>query len=435
MSHNPSELNEITLPINPLNSLEKLFFQHQVDIESWFRKQWLKTPPPFYTSVDLRNAGFKIAPVDTNLFPAGFNNLNPDYMPLYIQAVQATIAEICPDVTRLLLVPESHSRNIYYLESLGALTEILKKAGFEVRIGSLDESQKEPRTHELPSGQQLLIEPLLRKGDQVGVKDFFPCCVILNNDLSGSIPDIFQNVNQWIMPAPQLGWAMRLKSGHFRAYAEVAEEFAAMIDIDPWLISPLFDQCPEVNFLKKEGEECLVKRVQGVLRAIKKKYDQYHIEEDPFLAVKADAGTYGMAVMMIQEAETLRHLNRKQRTRMSTSKGGVPVTKAIVQEGVYTFETAGEGNAVAEPVVYLFGRHVIGGFYRIHRGRGPNENLNSPGMDFIPMAFDFACNAPSFSDNKSVNRFYIYGVIARLAALATARELLLLKGAKGENKF
>jgi oxygen-independent coproporphyrinogen-3 oxidase len=28
--------------------------------------------------VDLRNAGFKLAPVDTNLFPAGFNNLNLD---------------------------------------------------------------------------------------------------------------------------------------------------------------------------------------------------------------------------------------------------------------------------------------------------------------------------------------------------------------------
>ena len=33
-------------------------------IESWFRRQWLKYPPPFYTSIDIRNSGFKIAPVD-----------------------------------------------------------------------------------------------------------------------------------------------------------------------------------------------------------------------------------------------------------------------------------------------------------------------------------------------------------------------------------
>lgn len=131
-----------------------------------------------------------------------------------------------------------------------------------------------------------------------------------------------------------------------------------------------------------------------------------------------------MGVMMIQEPEALRHLNRKQRTRMSTSKGGVPVTKAIIQEGVYSFETAGEENTVAEPVVYLFGRHVIGGFYRIHKGCGPNENLNTPGMNFIPMAFDTTCSTPC-KTNKSVNRFYVYGAIARLAALAAARELVL----------
>ena len=57
----------------PLLLLEKLFLENQVAIEHWFRNQWLVTPPPFYGSVDLRNAGTKLAPVDTNLFPAGFN--------------------------------------------------------------------------------------------------------------------------------------------------------------------------------------------------------------------------------------------------------------------------------------------------------------------------------------------------------------------------
>lgn len=424
MLPNPTALQFTSVFTSSLCQLEKRFLEHQINIETWFREQWLKTPPPFYTSVDLRNSGFKLAPVDTNLFPAGFNNLNPDYMPLYIQAVQTTIAEIFPDVTRLLIIPESHSRNIYYFESLAMLQKILKNAGFEVRIGSLDSALPEFQIHELPSGRKLRIEPLERKGGQVGVRDFFPCCVILNNDLSGHVSNIFQNLNQRIMPAPQLGWATRLKSAHFTAYGAVSEEFASLINLDPWLISTLFDQCPEVDFLKKEGEECLVNRAEGILRAVKKKYTQYNITEEPFLAIKADAGTYGMGVMMIQEPEALRHLNRKQRTRMSTAKGGVPVTKAIVQEGVYSFETAGEENAIAEPVVYLFGRHVIGGFYRIHKGRGPNENLNTPGMNFIPMAFDTLCSAPC-ETNKSVNRFYVYGAIARLAALAAARELAL----------
>ena len=407
----------------PVCQLEKYFLEHQINIETWFHEQWLKTPPPFYTSIDLRNSGFKLAPVDTNLFPAGFNNLNPDYMPLYIQAVQATITEICPNVTRLLIIPESHSRNVYYFESLAMLLEILKNVGFEVRIGSLNSSLTKLQIHELPSGRKLQIEPLERKGDQIGVKDFFPYCIILNNDLFSHIPDIFQNVNQRIMPSLQLGWSNRLKSGHFKAYRTVSEQFASFINIDPWLISTLFDQCSEVNFLKKEGEECLVNRVNDILWAVKRKYTQYNITETPFLAIKADAGTYGMGVMMIQDSEAMRHLNRKQRTRMSVSKGGIPVTKAIVQEGVYSFETVGKDNAVAEPVVYLFGRHVIGGFYRIHKSRGPNENLNTPGMNFIPMTFDTSYNT-SYKTNKSVNRFYVYGVIARLAALAAARELV-----------
>lgn len=411
--------------------LEKQFLDNQIAIEAWLREQWIETPPPFYSSVDLRNAGFKLAPVDTNLFPAGFNNLNSELMPFYVQAVQATIAEICPEVTQLLIIPESHSRNFFYFESLAMLCEILATAGFQTRIGSLDESLNESIEQSLPSGRRILIEPLRRKGDQVGVTNFFPCCVILNNDLSSGVPEALKDLKQTIMPSPLLGWARRLKSKHFNAYEKVAQEFSSQVlKIDPWLISLLFDHCPEVNFMKKEGEECLASRAESVLNQIKKKYAEYHIDEKPFLVVKADAGTYGMAVMMIQDPGELRHLNRKQRMRMSVTKGGVAVTKAIIQEGVYTFEMAGEASAVAEPVVYSFGRHVIGGFYRIHKNRRPNENLNAPGMDFIPLAFEEPCNTPCVEHSKTTNRFYTYGIISRLACLACARELAVFKGEK-----
>jgi len=408
---------------------ESKFLDNQIAIEAWFRQEWLKTPPPFYSSVDLRNADFKLAPVDTNIFPAGFNNLNPEFMPFYAQAVQATIAEICPEVTRLLIIPESHSRNIYYFENLAMLIEILMTAGFETRVGSLDQSLEKPIEQSLPSGRKILIEPLQRKNDTVGVTNFFPCCIILNNDLSTGVPKNLENLKQTIMPSPLLGWSHRLKSAHFSAYEKVATEFATdVLDIDPWLISPLFDHCPEVDFMKEEGQECLVSSAKSLFEHIKKKYTEYNIQKKPFLVVKADAGTYGMAVMMIQDPEELRNLNRKQRTRMATSKGGVAVSKAIVQEGVYTFETAGQEKAVAEPVLYSFGRHVIGGFYRVHKNRGPNENLNAPGMDFIPLAFDEPCNAPCNKHSEAKNRFYVYGVISRLACLASARELAAFKG-------
>ena len=113
---------------------------------------------------------------------------------------------------------------------------------------------------------------------------------------------------------------------------------------------------------------------------------------------------------------------------MAATKGGAETTKVIVQEGVYTFETWGEGQAVSEPVVYMIDHFVVGGFYRVHSRRGPNENLNSPGMHFEPLAFANCCTMPErrLAPDAHPNRFYAYGVIARLALLAAAREAAAL---------
>ena len=54
---------------NHENIHENIIANHQ-QIEGWFRNQWLKYPAPFYSSIDIRNSGFKISPIDTNLFPA-----------------------------------------------------------------------------------------------------------------------------------------------------------------------------------------------------------------------------------------------------------------------------------------------------------------------------------------------------------------------------
>ncbi len=407
----------------PLLSLANKLLEQQVAVETWFRQQWQETRPPLYGSVDLRNAGYKLAPVDTNIFPAGFNNLNPEFMPLYVQAVQATIAEICPDVTRLLLIPESHTRNIFYFENVAMLHEILSKAGFEVRIGTLAESITSAQDFSLPSGRTITVEPLKREGDRIGVDNFFPCCIILNNDLSAGVPDIFKEVSQKIMPSVQLGWSTRLKSEHFKYYKEVVQDFAKLLDFDEWLLLPWFDRCPEVDFMNRQGQACLTERAESLFKQLHQKYAEYKIPQKPFLVIKADRGTYGMAVMMIRDPKELAELNRKQRTRMSTLKGGATVTKAIIQEGVYTFEKVGAQNSIAEPVVYMIGRCVVGGFYRVHDSKGPDENLNAPGMNFHPLPFSDPCNVPAEQADTPAGQHYIYGVVARLALLAAAREL------------
>jgi glutamate--cysteine ligase len=413
-----------TVQNGPLLLIEKHLLEHQTAIECWFRQQWKKTAPPFYASVDLRNAGFKLAPVDTNLFPAGFNNLNPAFVPLCVQAMQSAIERVCPSADRLIIVPESHTRNAYYMESLATLQDIITKAGFEARIGSLLEDLHEPQEVELPSGRRLRLEPLQRSGDQVHLDGFTPCMVLLNNDLSSGHPPILEGLKQPVVPALRLGWSNRLKSSHFAHYKTVTEEFAAIMGMDPWLIAPLFLKCGEINFMKHEGEECLARNVESLLEAIQRKYDEYEVKDPPFVMVKADAGTYGMGIMTVHSPDDVRSLNRKERTRMATTKGGAETTKVIVQEGVYTFETWGESQAVSEPVVYMIDHFVVGGFYRVHTRRGPNENLNSPGMHFEPLAFANCCTTPerSLAPDAHPNRFYAYGVIARLALLAAARE-------------
>jgi glutamate--cysteine ligase len=408
----------------PLLELEAHLLARQPAIEQWFRASWQETPAPFYCSVDLRNAGFKVAPVDTNLFPAGFNNLNPAFRPLSVQAIQTAVERVCPVARGAVLVPENHTRNVHYFESLASFIDMLALAGIKVRIGSMLPDLKEPRDIALPSGRSVRLEPLVRAGNKVGVDGFEPCMVLLNNDMSAGRPPILEGLTQPVVPPLALGWSQRRKSRHFAHYQSVAAEFATLIDIDPWFIDPLFRKCGEINFQTRDGEECLAANVEAILKSVGEKYKQYGVDKPPFAIVKADAGTYGMAIMTAKSPDDVRELNRKQRTRMAHIKEGQDVTDVLVQEGVYTFETWQATDAVAEPVVYMIDHYVIGGFYRVHTQRGPDENLNSPGMHFQPLAFVEPCSYPDPDRQPDAppNRFYAYGVIARLALLAAARE-------------
>lgn len=401
-------------------SFETHILSHQKEVEGWFREAWHRHEPPFYASVDIRVAGFKVAPVDTNLFPGGFNNLSPTHLALCVQAAEGLIEKYCPSAKRLLLIPESHTRNKFYLENVLVLKGIFEKAGLEVRLGTLMPVEK-PFSLIL-DGKALLLEPLSRRANRLGVEGFDPCLVLLNNDLAGGIPDILRGIEQALLPPLHLGWATRRKSLHFDCYSKVAEAFCRDFSLDPWLLVPDTKRCGGVDFLRQEGLANVASTAEEILARMREKYRTYGIESPPFVVVKANAGTYGMGVMTVKSAEELYHLNRKQRNKMAVVKEGVEVHEVLVQEGVPTMERV--DGAVAEPVVYLMDRHVVGGFYRVHTQKGPDENLNAPGMHFIPLPFETACILPD--PEKGVdyppNRFYAYGVVARLACLASSLE-------------
>jgi glutamate--cysteine ligase len=417
----------VTALNGPLLELEKKILDATPVIERWFRLEWQEHTPPFYCSVDMRNSGFKLAPVDTNLFPGGFNNIAQEMLPLAVQAAMAAIDKYCPDARNLLLIPERHTRNTFYLQNVARLMQIFRQTGLNVRLGSLSEDIKSPTTLELPEGGTLTLEPLERSanGRRLGLKNFDPCTILLNNDLSAGIPKILEGLHeQTLLPPLHAGWAVRRKTNHFAAYDEIAKKFGKLIDIDPWMVNPYFAKCGSINFHERTGEEHLAQSVDAVLTKIRKKYKEYGIKEAPFVIVKADAGTYGMGIMTVRDASEVKDLNRKQRNKMAVVKEGLEVSDVIVQEGVHSFEQINE--SVAEPVVYMIDRYVIGGFYRVHAERGVDENLNSPGAHFVPLAFAQQHSLPDLGAKPGTaapNRFYMYGVVARLALLAASLEI------------
>ena len=415
----------VTALTGPINELEQRILDSMPAIERWFRLEWMEHTPPFYCSVDIRNAGFKLAPVDTNLFPGGWNNLTDEMLPLAVQAAMAAIEKICPEARNLLIIPENHTRNTHYLASVLQLKRIFNMAGLNVRIGSISPEIKKTLSITLPHGDEIKLEPVIRSKRRLGLKDFDPCTILLNNDLSTGTPGIIEELyEQYLLPPLHAGWSVRRKSRHFQSYEEVGKRFGKLLGIDPWLINPLFGHVENIDFADGVGMDALAEQVDTILSKVRRKYKEYGIKEKPFAVVKADNGTYGMGVMMVRDAKELADLPRKSRNKMGVIKDGQAVHDVIVQEGVLTYERM--NNAVAEPVVYMMDRYVVGGFYRMHPERDVDENLNTPGAGYVPLAFPNSNQLPQVGARPGAsapNRFYMYGVIARLAMLAASYEL------------
>jgi glutamate--cysteine ligase len=276
----------------------------------------------------------------------------------------------------------------------------------------------------LPDGSELVVEPLLRTRGRVGLKDFDPCTILLNNDLSGGVPRALEHLHeQYLLPPLHAGWPIRRKSRHFKSYEEVAKKFAKLLGMDPWLINPMYAQCGKVDFSQPAGLECVRSNVEVMLAKIRRKYKEYGINEKPFVVIKADNAT-GIGILAVRDVKELDDPERLARARTGLVREGQELDEVIIQEGVPSYERINE--AVAEPVVVMIDRYVVGGFYRVHADRGVDENLSAPGSRYLPLAFAGSSQLPKPGAKPGAsapNRFYMYGVIGRLAMLAAAYEL------------
>lgn len=400
------------------------------EVEAWFSYRLLKGDSgsplkvPIYCSVDLRNAGYKLATVDTNLYPAGFNNLCAIYNEECVISFNNYIEQNYRGVKKILVIAEAHSRNKFYIENVRSIMRMLEKDGFEVRVGIIGGGLwKDFIELEGVSGG-LTLYRIFREDDILRTVDFVPDLIINNNDFSEGIPEEVMDIAQPIDPSPSLGWANRRKHRHFEILKNLMEDFSHILGTDAWLLYPCTSVVMGVDFWEMAGVDRIVLAIEDLLERVRKKHREYEVKDEPFVFVKSNYGTYGLGVMTALSGDDFLRKIKKERKKMHKGKGGIKVTEVIVQEGVPTVDSH-EGCPV-EPVIYLIGSAPVGGFYRVHCERTDRENLNMPGMTFSTICFHQLENRkPAFLDLALCSddvMMRVWGTLGRIAALTAAYE-------------
>ncbi|MDP6864777.1 MAG: glutamate--cysteine ligase [Candidatus Poseidoniaceae archaeon] len=347
-------------------------------IKSWMMEKRSEVPIPIYGSVDIRDAGWKIAVVDANHFPAGFNNTSPEDEPHLSALLSNHILRKHEGCTWVHLYPESHTRNPGYIENVATIKRLIESGGFRCTVGS-----PELEGHGSLDGISgpLKLDEVILDGDILRINGKKPDLILLNNDLTEGVVGGISSSQ--VSPPPHMGWQRRRKSEHYACLQKYVDEIATMLEIDSWhLMTDWFvseDKCLELETCRKK----LAEEVDYFLACIKERYDELGIDQEPVAFIKNDRGTYGLGIMAVKAGEELLHLSNRKFKRLMYSKGGLEVENFLIQEGVPT-ALHGEGGAPVEPVVYLVDGEAASWFYRTNPKKGDMENLNSPSAQFLP---------------------------------------------------
>jgi len=393
-------LNQLKVkPIEYHTHLDDFIVKNIKTIKEWIYFEYQGRERMVYSSVDVRNAGYKVAPVDTNLFPAGFNNLDA----IAIQRAQTEFTHFLnqyyPKVKKILIIPENFTRNNFYFSNLNCIQKILSVNDIEVLIGG-------PFYDTINEIDNVTLHPVIKKNDTVMLESGWkPDLIVLNNDLTKGILEILENISQPIIPHPTKGWHMRRKHNHFTAYNEIISRFASEFNLDPWMLSTMTQKCGQIDFKNQTGLECIALLVDKMIFNIKQKYNEYGIAQDPNIFVKADNGTFGIGIMSVKSGDELLSINKKKRHSMNVIKEGVQNREVMIQEGVPTIHTI--NNHVAENIAYMVNGKVVSFIIRANPSKDQFSNLNTSEMYFRANS-DF--------------KFGAEALVAELAAIAVLHE-------------
>lgn len=396
--------------------LHRKIIENSDQLQAWFGSRNQGLAFPFYSSFDLRDAGFKLVPVDANIFPAGFNNICPTDRESAVEVAKAFLDSHYSVITqKILLLTEEHTQNPYYWDNVLALQTIIEGAGREVKL-AIPRPLSAPLTVTSASGRTVQVHSATRVNGGVSIDGFLPDLIISNNDFSSEYEEWAKDLDIPMNPPRELGWYRRRKDSFFRIYNELAAEFCEKLKIDPWLMQVETELYAHFDVDSEESRDELSAKAQGLFTRIKKNYQAHGIDREPFLFVKNNSGTYGLGVVPVKNPEEIKSWNYKARKKMKAAKGGREITEVIIQEGVPT-TTQGESGQTAEPVIYMIGCHLAGGFLRTHDEKGAEESLNSPGA-----VYQRLCVSDLELKMEGRPRENTYGWVAKLAFLAVAIE-------------
>jgi len=401
--------------------LQNKIVARYAQIGEWLRS--LEKDVPIFMSADIRDAGFKIASIDANLYPAGFNNLDASFHPLAARHLKDALAHYnIPAGSRLLLISEEHTRNSFYLENIRALSGLLAAAGYSVEVATqfaiADESYVDNALElRTASGNTVrLYDPAYASAR---LADY--SALIMNHDSSAGTADWIKNATIPVLPAWQAGWHSRSKARHFAHYRTLMNELAAIVGVDPWFFAPLDAHITGIDINSDADRAKVSEQAAGLLKQIQAKYDEYQIQEKPFVFLKSDHGTYGMAMLSFDSAGEILEINRKEKNKLFKGKSSVVVKDYLLQEGVPTIVR--EADHFSETVVMLANNQFIGCFARANEQKDGRTSLNSTGMYFKPHTL-------AATDNDATR---VAAIITRVAGIALQREIceLVAHGAPG----
>lgn len=394
-------------------SLHQNYCAKSEKISQWYSEKTKGLGLPLYSSYDIRDSGFKVANVDANIFPAGFNNICPTDKDFAIEIFSKALGSRYDfPVERIMLVTEEHTNNPYYWENVLTIKSLIESGGRKVLI-AIPQHMENPLKVKSISG--LEIDVVSAFNDSKWVKEFKPQLIVSNNDFSEPYEEWAKQLNLPVDPPRELGWYQRKKSNYFKHYNALVEEFSALCGIDPFVLNvktEIFE-----NFdLSDEGQmKILAEKVDKMLASLREEYKKRGIDSKPNVFIKNNAGTYGLGVTQVSSGADVMEWNYKSRKKMKAAKGGREIHDVIVQEGIPS-RVQSDG-ATAEPVIYMVGCDLTGGFLRTHAEKSANESLNSPGAVYKRLCVsDLQVNVEGSPLEN------VYGWSARLGLLAIGLE-------------